>query len=107
MNMNMQYRTERMEIDVPNKDALLTPGMYADVWLVSKGNAAAFVVPKSAVVTSTERKYVVVIKDGIANKIDVSTGNQNSNKTEVFGNLQAGEQVISNATDEIKDGEKL
>src|SRR5580700_5583928 len=31
MNINTQYRTERVEADVYNRDELLAPGMYADV----------------------------------------------------------------------------
>ncbi len=107
MNMNMQYRTERVEIDVYNPGGMLTPGMYADVLIISKGNAGAWVVPKSAVVTSTERKYVIVVRDGLTQKLDVSTGNQTADKVEVFGNLQDGDKVIRNASDEIKEGIKV
>ncbi len=64
MNINMQFRTERVELDVYNIDEALTPGMYADVLFDSKGNPGALAVPKSAVVTSTERKYVIVASDG-------------------------------------------
>jgi RND family efflux transporter MFP subunit len=106
MNMNMQYRTERVEIDVINKDGSLTPGMYADVLLSSKGNNNAFVVPKSAVVTSTERKYIVVVQNGTAKLVDVTTGNQSADKIEVFGNVGPDDEVIVNPGDELKDGSK-
>ena len=102
-NVNAQYRSERMEIDVQNEDGSLAPGMYADVVLSSKGNANALSVPKSAVVTSTERKYVLVVKDGKTTKVDVSTGNASIDKIEVYGALQAGDKVIVNASDEIKE----
>jgi membrane fusion protein (multidrug efflux system) len=55
-----QYRTERVEADVYNHDERLSPGMYADVIFDSKGNRNALSVPTTAVVTSTERKYVIV-----------------------------------------------
>jgi RND family efflux transporter MFP subunit len=103
MNVNAQYRSERMEVDVPNKDGVLAPGMFADVLLYSKGNVEALFVPKSAVVTSTERKYVLVKSGEKITKVDVSTGNQTANKIEVFGALKAGDQVIAVANDEIKE----
>jgi RND family efflux transporter MFP subunit len=103
MNVNAQYRSERMEVDVPNKDGALAPGMFADVLLYSKGNVEALFVPKSAVVTSTERKYVLVMNGDKITKVDVSTGNQTANKIEVFGALKAGDQVIAVANDEIKE----
>jgi len=103
MNMNAQYRSERMEMDVQNKDGLLAPGMYADVIIYAKGNINTLFVPKSAVVTSTERKYVLLSKDNKIKKVDVSTGNETMGKIEVYGDLQPGDKVIANANDEIKE----
>ena len=103
MNISKEFRSERMEIDVPNPDALLAPGMYADVMLNSQGNSKAMWVPKSAVVTSTERKYVLVSNNGRIQKKDVSTGNQSVDKIEIYGLLKPGDQVIVNANDEIKE----
>jgi membrane fusion protein (multidrug efflux system) len=101
-NINEQYRSERMEIDVLNKDGSLAPGMYADVILQSKGNENAMSVPKSAVVTSTERKYVLIMKNTSITKVDVRTGSETINNIEVYGSLQPGDSVITNATDEIE-----
>jgi membrane fusion protein (multidrug efflux system) len=104
MNINMQYRSERVELDVNNKDEALAPGMYADVLFDSKGNPHALSVPKSAVITSTERKYVFVVREGKTIKVDVTTGNESDNRIEILGDLQAGEEVVANATDETKEG---
>jgi RND family efflux transporter MFP subunit len=104
MNINAQYRTERVEADVYNHDELLSPGMYADVTFDSKGNRNALSIPLSAVVTSTERKYVIVIREGKTVKVDVSTGNESNGRVEIVGAIKAGEQVIAPANDEIKSG---
>ncbi|HEX3024993.1 MAG TPA: efflux RND transporter periplasmic adaptor subunit [Chitinophagaceae bacterium] len=101
-NVNTQFRSERIEIDVWNNDGSLSPGMYADIILKAKGNAEAFSVPKSSVVISTERKYVIVLRNGKTEKIDVLTGNETAEKIEVFGSLHVGDSVIVNANDEIK-----
>jgi membrane fusion protein, multidrug efflux system len=99
-NVNPQFRSERIEIDVTNKDGALSPGMYADVVLHSKGNTNALSVPKSAIVISTERKYVIVIKDGKPVKTDVITGSETPSRVEVYGNLHEGDRVVINAKDE-------
>jgi membrane fusion protein, multidrug efflux system len=104
MNVEPQFRSERMEIDVFNKEAVLTPGMYADVVLYNKGNANALTAPASAIVTSTERKYILLIKNGITVKADVTTGNESGNKIEVYGNIRAGDTVIAHASEDIKEG---
>jgi membrane fusion protein (multidrug efflux system) len=105
MNVNQQFRSERVEADVNNKDGLLTPGMYADIVIYSKGNASGFTVPKSSVVSSTERKYVLAVRSGKIVKVDVTSGNENGNSVEVFGNLSRTDRVIVNANDEIKEGD--
>jgi membrane fusion protein (multidrug efflux system) len=102
--VNSQFRSERMELDVYNRNGKLAPGMYGDVLLDSKGNPDAFSVPKSAVITSTERKYVLAIQGGKATKVDVTTGNESADKIEVIGALRPGDQVIVNGSDEMKDG---
>ena len=102
-NVNAQYRSERMEINVDNTNGLLSPGMYADVVVYSKGDTSAFSLPKSAVITSTERKYVLRVKDNKITKVDVSTGNETATTVEVYGALQAGDRIITNGSDEIKE----
>lgn len=103
-NISAQYHNEKIEVDVNNTGGLLSPGMYADVIFSLKGDAQALMVPKSAVVTSTERKYVLVLKDNTITKVDVTTGNQNTSSVEVYGDLQPGDPVIINANDEIAAG---
>lgn len=105
MNVNTQFRSERMEMDVQNPDGVLSPGMYADVLVYSKGSPNAFVVPKSAVITTTERKYVITVKNKKANKTDVSTGNEANGKIEIYGNVNAGDQVVVNPADDIRNGD--
>jgi len=106
-NVNIQYRSERIELDVPNKDGSLSPGMYADVILNVKGSPKALIVPKSAVVTSTERKYVIAVRNGKTVRVDVATGIENTNKEEVVGDLKSDDKVIVNASDEIEEGIKI
>lgn len=103
-NISLQFRTERVELDIYNKDGALTPGMYADVLFDSKGNAAALSVPRTAVVTSTERKYVIAVRNGKTVRVDVTTGNESGDRIEVVGDLSNGEEVIAKADDEIKEG---
>jgi membrane fusion protein, multidrug efflux system len=105
--VNAQFRSERMELDIYNRDGKLAPGMYGDILFDSKGNPDAFSVPKSAVITSTERKYVLSVRNGKAIKVDVTTGNETADKIEVIGALHAGDQLIINGSDEMKEGSSI
>ena len=101
------YRSETIEADVTNDKGVFKPGMYAEVSLPVNGDADAFVVPKSAVVTTTERKYIVVDRDGSAHWVDVSLGNDDGDSTEVFGMLKAGDRALAHADYTISEGSKL
>jgi membrane fusion protein, multidrug efflux system len=105
MNINAQIRSERVEADIENKNEVLQPGMYADVVLYSPGNKNGYSVPRSALVISTEGKYVIAVRNGRRIKVNVLTGNETKDKIEVFGSLQPGDSVIQKANDEIQTDE--
>ncbi|MBN9379577.1 MAG: efflux RND transporter periplasmic adaptor subunit [Chitinophagaceae bacterium] len=102
--LNLKYRSEAIEVDVNNDDRLLKPGMYAEVELPVRRNTHSLVVPASAVVTSQEKKYIIIVDQDKTHWVDVVTGNSKNDSTEVFGNLQAHDKIIVNANDEIRDG---
>jgi membrane fusion protein (multidrug efflux system) len=106
-NIKPDIRAERTEVDVDNRGGELSPGMYADVLLYTRGSTTAFSVPAGALVTSTERKYVLAVRNGQVVMIDVLTGNLANGRLEVYGPLRSGEQVIANATAEIQQGTKV
>jgi membrane fusion protein, multidrug efflux system len=103
-SLNDRYRSEAVEVDVQNPQHRLKSGMYAEVVIPVTGSVQAMVVPASAIVTSTERKYVIAVKQGRTHWINVQEGNKHEDSTEVFGNLTAGDKVILQGTDEIKEG---
>jgi membrane fusion protein, multidrug efflux system len=102
MNVNAQLRSERIEADIDNKEKILQPGMYADVILYSVGSVNAFSVPRSALVISTEGKFVIAVRNGKRVRVNVLTGNETKDIIEIFGPIQVGDEVIQNANDEIQ-----
>jgi len=64
-------------------------------------------VPKTSVVTTTERTFVVRNQSGHAEWVDVRKGAPDGELIEVFGELKAGDKVIRIATDEIREGSAL
>ena len=63
--------------------------------------------PRTSVVTTAERTFVVRARDGKAEWVDVKKGASDGESIEVMGNLQAGEMVVRRATDEMRDGAAL
>ncbi len=103
-NALSNMRSEAIEIDVQNKKQILKPGMYAEVKIPLLSDAASILVPNNAIVRSTERHYVIAVKDGKAVFKEIKEGLSADNFTEVFGDLKESDEIILHATDEIKEG---
>ena len=105
--LDQKTRTMPVELDVFNSDGSLSPGMYPAVkWPVNHARPA-LLAPKTSVVTTTERVFVVRDRNGHAEWVDVRKGAEDGDLVEVIGNLQAGDRVVRRATDEIREGAAL
>src|SRR5262249_4101071 len=103
-SLDIKTRTMPVELDVASSGARLSPGMYAEViWPVRRKQASLFV-PPSAIATTTERTFVVRIRNDVAEWVDVKRGVSMGDLIEVFGTLEAGEQVAVRGTDELREG---
>ena len=106
-SLDPKTRTMPVELDVLNRDSALAPGMYPSVqWPVQRSKPALWA-PKTAVVTTTERTFVIRNKKGVAEWVNVSKGAAEGDLVEVRGDLQAGDMLVRRATDEIREGSPL
>ncbi|MCC8425563.1 efflux RND transporter periplasmic adaptor subunit [Mucilaginibacter sp. UR6-11] len=100
-------RSEAIEIDVLNQDGQLKPGMYGEVKIPMLSGATSLLVPNSAIVRSTEKEYVIVVKNGKAKLVDIKEGLAGKDSTEIFGALTANDQVVLKAGDDVRDGDPV
>lgn len=102
--VDVATRTMAVELDVENRDGRLAPGNFCEVrWPVSRPGPSLFV-PTGSVATTTERTFVIRVKNGKTEWIDVKTGLTIGPLVEVFGALQPGDRVASHGTDEVRSG---
>ena len=106
-SLDEKTRTMAVELDVFNRDGSLSPGMYPSVKWPVKRNMESLLVPRTSVVTTTERTFVVRAREGRAEWVNVAKGVADGDLVEVSGDLKAGEMVVRRATDEIRDGMRL
>ena len=78
--------------------------MVAEVTLPLPSNDSTFVVPKTAVVNSTEGVFVIRVVNNKAERIDVKMGRENNGTMEIYGTLNPGDLLLKAATDEIRNG---
>ncbi len=105
--LNLSNRTETWEFIYTNKDNQLKSGMYANATIKLERKENSFVVPASAVTTNLEKRFVIRIKDGKVEWVDVRNGIGMDTKMEIFGNLATGDTLLVRASDEIKAGTVL
>ncbi len=102
--LDVKTRTMPVELDVANPSGRLAPGMYAEVAWPARRPQPSLFVPSSAVVTTTERTFVIRIQSGEVEWVDVKRGAAMDDMVEVFGNLKQGDQVAVRGTDELRAG---
>ncbi len=101
-SLDAKTRTMPVELDVRNPSGRLAPGMFPEVvWPVRRPNPTLFV-PPSAVVTTTERTFVIRVRGGKTEWVNVRRGASAGNLVEVFGDLHAGDQIVRRGTDELR-----
>ncbi len=105
--LDQKTRTMAVELDVLNRDDTLSPGMYCSVKWPVRRSKASLMVPKTSVVTTTERTFVIRDREGRAEWVNVAKGAADGDLIEVSGNLKAGDQVVKRATDEIREGSAI
>jgi multidrug efflux pump subunit AcrA (membrane-fusion protein) len=93
-----------VELDVMNPDGRLAAGMYPEVKWPVHSSAQSLVVPKTSVVVTTERMFVIRVRGGRAEWVDVKRGMADKDAVEVLGNLKAGDEVVVRGSDEIREG---
>jgi membrane fusion protein (multidrug efflux system) len=103
-SLDDKLRSERLEMDVYNKNGKLLPNMYADVNVPLPSGDSAIIVPKTAVVTSTEKVFVIRIVNHKAEWVNVRKGIDANDQVQIFGDLKEGDQLVKVATEEIRDG---
>jgi membrane fusion protein (multidrug efflux system) len=102
-----KLRSERLEMDVQNNNKKLLPGMYAEVNLSLPGRDSAIVIPKTALVMSTEKVFVIKVVNHKAQWVNVQKGAQSGDLVEVYGDIKSGDMLVKTANDEIRDGQDV
>jgi RND family efflux transporter MFP subunit len=100
-------RTLLTEIDVPNPDGVLSPGIYCTVELLVPRKTPSMIIPADAVVFDQNGLHVAVVKDGIAHLQKIAIARDFGNEVEVHDGVQPGDQVILNPMVNLAEGSKV
>jgi len=108
VDVRADTRTMHTEVDVPNPQRVLLPGLYAEaeLQLDQKENVPA--VPVQALNHEGDKTTVFVVnRDGTLENRAVQVGLQTSSDAEVISELREGEQVVVSDRNGLKSGQKV
>jgi RND family efflux transporter MFP subunit len=100
-------RTLLTEIDVPNPDGALSPGIYCTVELLIPRKTPSMIIPADAVVFDQNGLHVVVVENGITRLQKITIARDFGTEVEVHDGVKAGDQVILNPTVNLAEGAKV
>jgi HlyD family secretion protein len=83
------------------------PGMSAVAHLRVRQADDAVTVPAAAVFSADGKDAVWVLRDGKAQRVDVTVGVQGQDLVQIVSGLDDGQQVVVRGTDQVKAGQKL
>ena len=123
-SVNVASRTMLTEVQIPNPDLTLLPGMYAQVRLTRTSSQPPLLVPGDSIITNSQGLQVAVLQDlspeqngsqsGAGNTYPagvkrihltkVQVGRDNGEQIEVNSGLQGWEYVVVNPGDVVQEG---
>jgi RND family efflux transporter MFP subunit len=101
-SVDVSTRTMAVELDVNNANGRLAPGTFCQVQWPVRRTGSSLLVPSGSVTTTTGRTFVIRVRDGRTQWVDVKTGLASGPLVEVFGDLKPGDDIAARATDEIR-----
>jgi RND family efflux transporter MFP subunit len=103
-SLDRSTRTMQVEVDVPNEDYKLAPGMYAEVSLRVQNDPNALSLPLQAIDRDSEGNQgsrgqsktavLLVNSQNVVEERDIQTGIESSDRIQVLSGLNEGDRVI-------------
>ena len=103
----MATRTMETEVEIPNPDLRLVPGMYATVNLHVQKRKGALAIPVEGVASRSDPTVYLVAKDGLVSERRVKLGVETPNWIEILGGLSEGDLVIVGSREAVHPGETV
>jgi len=100
-------RTLLTEVDIPNKDGALQPGVYCTVELQIPRKVPALIVPASAIIFNRNGMQVAVVEDGVARLHKIAITADLGTEVEVNDGIKDGDKVVLQPPVNLADGGKV
>ncbi len=100
-------RSFPIKVSVDNPDLRIRGGMLCRVSLAVGKPKSVLAVPKDAVVNLGQQYLLFVVRDGVAQRVQVQLGNASDSMVEVKGQVEAGMQVVTRGNERLRPGQPV
>jgi RND family efflux transporter MFP subunit len=99
-------RSLLVEVELPNPETLLLPGLYAQIRFQSRQEQASWVVQAKALLMRSNGPHVAIVtSDGTLRTQKVGLGRDFGAAVEVLVGLNGGERLVVNPSEDLRDGQ--
>jgi len=107
-SLDAASRTMLVEVEVPNPDGILLPGMYSTVQFKLVNPSPPIVVADSSIIVLAEGPQIAVVdKDDVVHIRKVRLGRDFGRTVEILSGCAEGERIVTTPSDLLKDGAKV
>jgi multidrug efflux pump subunit AcrA (membrane-fusion protein) len=100
-------RTLLVEVQVPNRDGKLMPGMYVVVNFIGVQAERPLLIPGESIVVRNAKQMVALVENNIVHFRPIDIGRDYGDQTEVTGGLHEGDVIVRTISDQIQDGAEI
>jgi HlyD family secretion protein len=97
----------RVEVDIPNSDGLLYPGMYGHASVILEDKPAALTVPADCLHRDAKGTFLWLVGDGKAVQQRITVGFQDGRRVQITSGLSGTEEVICGGTQLLREGQAV
>ena len=107
IGLELSTRTLQAEIEIPNSDRLLKPGMFARIEVVLLEKPEVLAIPSIAVILNQGERFVYVVEGNKAARRPIVTGIEQERFVEIKEGLKEGDQVVTRGQEAIRENTTL
>jgi len=100
-------RNLKMKAVVSNPHYRLKPGFFAEVSIQTGSSPNAILIPESSLFSQEGKFFAFIVKDGIAHRREVETGERFEGRVEILKGIQKGEKVVTAGHEQLSEGMKI
>lgn len=105
--VNERNRHFKVEIRVPNANAVLLSGMYATARIVTASATDGVIIPREAVTTRAGKRIALVVAGDTVKAVDVTEGLTDGQRVQIVAGLAPGDLVVADARRQFADGARV